>query len=181
MTTSHLLLEAVRTLENKQAQIDLIKDEVKAYKKKLRARGFDLTALAQVIKDRKLTDEDRREREGILQIYRAALGLLDGTELGDFARRRLDKQDRPADEEPPPSGDSPASSPPDAAAPPNLELARQSGRTAAQQGKRVVENPYPAGDPQRAAWDEGWCEEAGNDGMDIPKALQRSKPKKKED
>ena len=45
-------------------------------------------------------------------------------------------------------------------------------------GKRVIDNPYVAGDPRRAAWDEGWCTEAGSDGMDVPAAWQRTKPKK---
>lgn len=177
MSLANLLLDAVRHLEAKHEELQTIRDSIAEYKKTLKRRGFDLSAIAQVIKDRKLSPDARREREGILQIYRAALGLLDGTELGDFARRRLDK---PKDSEPADDDESSSPQPPASSHPPNLELARQSGRNAAQEGKRVVDNPYPAGDPQRAAWDEGWCEEAGNDGMDIPKAWQRSKPPKKE-
>jgi hypothetical protein len=41
----------------------------------------------------------------------------------------------------------------------------------------VFKNPYVAGDPRRAYWDEGWCEEVGSDGMDVPDAWRR-KPNK---
>jgi hypothetical protein len=42
----------------------------------------------------------------------------------------------------------------------------------------VTANPHPAGSRLRGAWDEGWCAAAGSDGMDIPPAFRRSKPKK---
>jgi hypothetical protein len=64
--------------------------------------------------------------------------------------------------------------------PPTPELiaaACAEGKAAAGAGTRVTHNPYPAGDPRRAAWDEGWCAAAGSDGMDIPPAWRRS-PKK---
>jgi hypothetical protein len=58
--------------------------------------------------------------------------------------------------------------------------ARKEGREAAAAGKRVYYNPYPAGDPCRAAWDEGWCESRKSTGMDTPAAYaRRSKPPEK--
>ncbi len=56
------------------------------------------------------------------------------------------------------------------------EEARQEGRAAAAAGKRVYDNPYPAGDPCRAAWDEGWCEARKSHGMETPEAYKRRKP-----
>ncbi len=39
------------------------------------------------------------------------------------------------------------------------------GREAAGDGQAVIANPFPAADPRRPAWDEGWREGAGGDGM----------------
>ena len=54
------------------------------------------------------------------------------------------------------------------------------GAEAAADGRPVTANPFPARDPRRAAWDEGWCKADGSDGMDIPEAWRRSRPKKGE-
>ena len=55
--------------------------------------------------------------------------------------------------------------------------AHAEGLEAGNAGKRIFDNPYPAGDPCRAAWDEGWCESRGSHGMDTPDALKRRKDK----
>lgn len=39
------------------------------------------------------------------------------------------------------------------------------GRQAARDGKPVIDNPFPFGDPRRARFDEGWRSESGSDGM----------------
>ena len=61
---------------------------------------------------------------------------------------------------------------------PTIDEAREQGREAAKEGKPVTLNPFVARDPRRAAWDEGWCMEAGSDGMDIPAAWKRTKKPK---
>lgn len=150
--------------------------------------GYDTKTLKVVLKLRQMTPEQRRERRALEAIYMAALGMLEGEPLTDEARRRLD----PAPE-PPPAPAPPA--PPDADAPapdpgaeppvvpppppqPSLPLktpdeARQEGADAAASGKRVYDNPYPAGDPCRAAWDEGWCSQSKSHGMETPEAYRR--------
>ena len=57
------------------------------------------------------------------------------------------------------------------------EEARQEGAAAAVAGKRIYDNPYPAGNPCRAAWDEGWCAQQKSHGMDPPAAYQRRSAK----
>ncbi len=54
-----------------------------------------------------------------------------------------------------------------------VDAAREEGAKAAASGAGVFANPYVAGDPRRAAWDEGWCRETGSDGMDLPAAFRR--------
>ncbi|WP_322997473.1 hypothetical protein [Castellaniella sp.] len=54
-----------------------------------------------------------------------------------------------------------------------MEAARQQGEQDSRDGKRIIDNPFVAGDPRRAAWDEGHCKARGSDGMDIPEAWRR--------
>lgn len=160
-----------------------------------RLAGLDPKTLKVVLKLRTMTPEDRRERRALESIYMAGLGMLDGDSLTDEARRRLDGQvAKPAS--PPPASepsdakdeaadiDSPtASAPPAQPALPmkTAEEARQEGMDSAAAGQRVYDNPYRAGDPCRAAWDEGWCAQKKSNGMEPPAAYaRRSDPPKKD-
>lgn len=164
--------------------------------------GYDTRTLKAVLRLRKLTPAERKEQRALEAIYLASLGMLEGDPLTDEARRRLDESDAPPT---PAAGDraparggkrhnggqvtdaDQAAKPgaPTAEAPPpaqrRIELkkpdeARQEGRDAAAAGARIYDNPFPAGDPCRAAWDEGWCEKRRSHGMDTPAAYQRRKP-----
>lgn len=159
------------------------------------AVGFDAPTIKRVVKARLKSAEQiakeqalKAEREAIFEIYCASLGMLDGTPLGGAARERLAKEFREA---PPPKRpkkngaaagqqpepeDEPAP-PPKTIGPEDIEAARAAGGEAHKNGITVLKNPYVAGDPRRASWDEGWCAAAGSDGMDIPAAYRRS-PKK---
>ena len=172
--------------------------------------GFDPATLKVVLKLRQMTPRQRRERRALEAIYMAALGMLEGEALPDEARRRLDGQpeqtkqpDQSAKDSKPSKSDSKAAGAKgpkatkegaDAPAPPTRETqpplalknpdeARKEGSDAAAAGKRIYDNPYPAGDPCRAAWDEGWCAQSKSYGMDTPAAYQRrsEKPESKDD
>jgi len=60
-----------------------------------KSRGYDPKTIREIIKLRKLDPNERREREAMLDTYKAALGMLDGTPLGHWALERLSKQDEP--------------------------------------------------------------------------------------
>jgi uncharacterized protein (UPF0335 family) len=145
--------------------------------------GYDPTTLKVVLKLRKLTPTQRRERRALEAIYMASLEMLDGDALPEEARRRLDPdEDHSPSDAPdvePPKEFPPA---PPVEQPPLIQKdpaeARQEGVAAAAAGKRIYDNPYPAGDPCRAAWDEGWCGQRNSHGMDVPKAYQRREPTK---
>ena len=149
--------------------------------------GFDPGTLRVVLKLRRMTPYQRRERRALEAIYLAALGMLEGEPLPDEARRRLDgrEEQEPKPQAPSPKdpdqddddddAETPAPPPPEQ---PPLQLkdpedARREGSEAAAAGARVYDNPYPAGDPCRAAWDEGWCSQRKSHGMDPPAAYQR--------
>lgn len=177
------LIERIERLEEEKAAIIADIKEVKA---EARGRGFTVKAIDQIIRERAETRDERERRletEAITELYRAALGMLDGTPLGDSARERLSKQPPAESDERAGGGDS---------APDQMDLkptltdediaaAKEAGRQAYRDGRRVIDNPFVAGDPRRAAWDEGWCAESGGDGMDIPQAWRRSEKKKPAD
>lgn len=151
------------------------------------ADGFDGVTIKAVLKLRTMTPAQRSERRALEAIYLAALGMLEGEGLPDEARRRLDgresaSQPRLPD---PPDASTPETTPRPPEQPPLIVKdpteARQEGADASAAGKRIYDNPYAAGDPCRAAWDEGWCGQRKSNGMDVPQAYQRRPSPKKDD
>lgn len=150
-----------------------------------KALGFCGKTMREILRLRRMSESERQEAEALLEVYKGALGMLDGTPLGEFARKKLSEQPKinPETGEVGENHDTPPDLPigeveqsPEIQE--TVEESREKGRQAARDGLKVTENPYPAGDAKRAAWDEGWCEEQGSDGMGIPTAWRRkdSKP-----
>jgi uncharacterized protein (UPF0335 family) len=181
-TGASRLVGFVERLERLAAEIDELKDDVKEVKAEAKAEGFDIKTIAALLKLRKLTDDERREREALLDLYKAAIGMLDGTPLGEAARRRFDdgKGKDGGDGAGAGAGEEEDSSAGTQGAEAfgfeELEAARERGGADALAGVRVLQNPFVAGDPRRAKWDEGWCREKGSDGMDLPAAWRRRAP-----
>lgn len=172
------LLSYIERVERLETQKREITDDLKEVKQEAKQRGYSVKAIERIVKERAETDDQRQAREETEQltdIYRAALGMLGGTPLGEAARQRLTPPDpTPAPDEQPEESESA----PETITPADLDAARTAGREAFQQGVKVIANPFIAGDPRRAAWDEGWCRAAGSDGMDIPEAWRRKKAEK---
>lgn len=172
----------VRLEEEKRA----LAEDIKEVKLEAKSQGFDSKVITQMVRE-SLMDEsaraEQREFETLCEVYRASLGMLNGTPLGDAAIDRL--SGKPVVYSPPPAADAAPEKPLEAIIPaepeePPLTIddARGMGADAARNNKPVTSNPFPARDPRRAAWDEAWCSHAGSDGMEIPDAWRR-KPKKK--
>lgn len=187
-------IERVERLEEEKAALAADIREVYAEAK---AGGFDTKTMRQIVRLRKMSSAEREEHEALLDIYKAALGMLNDTPLGEAARRRLSRPPKKPDGGKPAAGqtengqtdledalaedEDEDEAGPDRDPPPRdctVEDAMRLGQEAAKQGKPVTANPFPAGDPRRAAWDEAWCFGAGSDGMDIPEAWRRGKPRK---
>lgn len=151
-------------------------------------KGYDKKALKIAVRRRHESAEQRAlrlETEVLADMYAAAIGDLAGKPLDDLTRRRIDEQMRKhRGEEVPPEQSAQQDLPQEAtepAAPPEThEQAKDKGKQARKDGQRIVENPYHSSSPLRAAWDEGWCEEDGSDGMEIPAAWRREKPPEEE-
>lgn len=181
------LIERIERLEEDKREVAEAIGEIY---QEAKSAGFELKYVRLMIKERRMTNDQREEERALADIYRAALGMLDGTPLGEAARARLT---RPPEPPPPPSNEGDdteaaadaeqAAEPaeqlqlPDLPAPPSAEeiaTARAEGAEAARAGQSVMANPYPAGSRLRGAWDEGWCGASGSDGMEIPAAFRRN-------
>lgn len=189
------LVRHVHTLESLVAAKQEAAAELLEALEDAKRDGFDPATLRVVLKLRQMTPEQRRERRALEAIYMAALGMLEGDALPEAARRRLDGSEEPApSQSSTPQQSAPSKSAPSAAQKPakqeqpelalkDPEEARSEGGEAAVAGKRIYDNPFRAGDPCRAAWDEGWCAQRKSHGMEPPAAYQRrtEKPAEKAD
>lgn len=178
-------------------EIKVFQADIKDIRNEAGAQGYDKKALMLVVARMMEDSADkaaRQETAALADVYLASLGMLDGTPLGDAARRRFDPIDDPVDSavEPDEAADhddggphgvehEDASPPSGAMSEETIAAAREEGSAAAEAGERVFANPYVAGDPRRAAWDEGWCVRKGSDGMEIPDAFRRKKKSAAED
>ena len=79
-------IDRIERLESEKANIA---DDIKAVFDEAKAMNFDVKALRQIIKDRKTPDNEREEREYILAQYKAALGMLNDTPLGNAALKSV--------------------------------------------------------------------------------------------
>ena len=177
-------IERIEYLNQQKAEIQ---QDIAEIKREAKGVGFDVKTINRIIKERQMTEEQRAEEEALLDIYKAAIGMLNDTPLGNAALDRLagrrksyedpnapygedeDNEDQPAyTEEPKPTEE-------------QIEEARKRGTEAAEAGEDIKTNPYPAGSPLRHAWDNAYCGAIGSDGMDIPESFRRSKPAKKDE
>lgn len=67
-----LLIERRERLEEEKRGIS---DDIKDVNAEAKAVGYDVRAISEVIKLRKLDPDTRRERETILELYKCALGM----------------------------------------------------------------------------------------------------------
>lgn len=159
-----------------------IADDIKDVYLEAKGQGYDTKSLRQVVKRKRETASQaakRRETEIITELYLANLGMLDGTPLGDAARERMveaEPHDRDDDDDGGTSTETTESPSPPARGSfteEDIEAARDQGAADSRDGKRIIDNPFVAGDPRRAAWDEGHCQDRGSDGMEIPESWRR--------
>lgn len=186
MSVADRLMSFVQRLERLDDERREIVAHMAEVRKEAKNAGFEPKVINQMLKERRMSDVEREEWQALCETYRAALGMLDGTPLGENARKRFSGDTRPAPQTPSPAPkpsvaddeqpeEAPkAEEPADEITDESLIAAQAEGAAAAKAGKRVTENPYAAADPRRAKWDEGWCAGSGSDGMDIPPAWRRA-------
>lgn len=82
---SDQLLAFIERIERLAEEKAVIASDIKDVFAEAKEQGFDTAAMRQVIKERKISAEERAEREAILDTYRHALGMLGDTPLGKAA------------------------------------------------------------------------------------------------
>jgi len=94
MATDHGSGERLRAyierVEALMTEIALLKDDVKEVFAEAKAVGFDQKVMKQMIKERATDPGVRLAWQDLCDQYRAALGMLEGTPLGDAARERFE-------------------------------------------------------------------------------------------
>lgn len=70
------LRQFVEQLENLEEQKKAIGDDIRDKFLEAKAMGFDVKALKQILRLRKKSKDQRDEEESILDVYKAALGML---------------------------------------------------------------------------------------------------------
>lgn len=168
----------IKVIEKLNTEKEAISGQITEFFAQAKGEGFDPKTMRAIIKLRKLTAEERDQEEALLDIYKAALGMLGDTPLGEAAIRRLSKKDEQQEEEGNESPEPEQTEKADDGI--TIDQAKEMGRKDYLEGKPVTANPFPARDPRRAAWDEEWCRASGTDGMELPNSWKRS-PKKKDD
>ncbi len=177
-TSGERLKSFIARIERVETEIASLQEDRKEIYAEAKGTGFDAKTIRIIVRERKISEHERRERDALLDLYKAAIGMLDGTPLGSAAIDRLKKTEQESDDK-----DVADTEPqqPEKPTEKDVDAARKAGGVAATKGKSVTTNPYPAHDPCRAAWDEGWCAFSGSDGMDIPDAWKPEKKTKKEE
>ena len=81
-----LLIERVERLEEEKKNIA---EDIKDVYAEAKAVGYDAKIMRQIVRLRKMRPDDRAEMEMLLDTYKAALGMLVGTPLGDATLERI--------------------------------------------------------------------------------------------
>jgi len=79
-----LFIERVERLEEEKKGIA---DDIRDVYAEAKSQGFDPKIMRLIVRERKMDKADRDEREALLDTYRAALGMLADTPLGQAALR----------------------------------------------------------------------------------------------
>lgn len=77
----------VERLESLEAEKKATSDDIKDVYAEAKGSGYDPKVLREVIRIRKQDRSKRAEFEAVLELYREALGDLNGTPLGEAAMR----------------------------------------------------------------------------------------------
>ena len=73
--TADELRQFIERLEHLASEKQDIADQMKEVMAEAKGRGYSAAVIREIVKLRKMNPDDRTERESILQVYLAALGM----------------------------------------------------------------------------------------------------------
>lgn len=77
----------IERLENLEEEKREVADQIKDVFAEAKGEGFDPKIMREVLKLRRMKPHERIEREEMIEVYKAALGMLADTPLGQAALR----------------------------------------------------------------------------------------------
>lgn len=82
------LRQFIESIERMEEEKKAIADDIKEKFLEMKAVGFDVKIVKQVIRMRKKSQTERQEEESVLAVYMHSLGMLSDTPLGQAAIAR---------------------------------------------------------------------------------------------
>ena len=82
----------IERIERLEAEKKAIADDIREVYAEAKAVGFDAKAMRELVKLRKVEPKQRQEQEAVLDTYKAALGMLLDTPLGQAAMHRAEPE-----------------------------------------------------------------------------------------
>lgn len=79
------LRQFIEQIERLEEEKKAIADDIKDKFAEVKAVGFDVKAVRQILRLRKKSDDDRKEEEAILEAYMHALGMIESFEAAAAA------------------------------------------------------------------------------------------------
>jgi uncharacterized protein (UPF0335 family) len=80
---------------NMHEERDTLNGDIREVYREAKDAGFDTTTLREIVRELRMEPDARSSRYALLDTYRAALGLLVGTPLGDAAMERVEREPPP--------------------------------------------------------------------------------------
>ena len=81
--TGDRLKSFIERLENLEEEKREVGEQIKEVFAEAKGEGFDIKTMRELLKLRKMSPADRAEREELLDVYKAAIGMLADTPLGE--------------------------------------------------------------------------------------------------
>lgn len=78
-----MIRKTIESVEHLEEQKKEISDQIKEVLDGAKSFGLDVKTLKDVMKLRKLSDEELQEKEYLIDIYKEALGMIDEGEVND--------------------------------------------------------------------------------------------------
>lgn len=75
----------IQRIERLESEKKNLAEDIKEVWAEAKGAGFDVKIMKECIKLRAMDKADLSEKELLLETYKRALGMLDGTPLGDYA------------------------------------------------------------------------------------------------
>ena len=146
--TDKELAQYIESIERCEAEKAEVNQHLKDIRAEMKSRGYDMKAVAQMLKERKMENDERENHVQMCDLYRSRLGALGDTPLGQASiKSPIGSQEKAQEAAKAETATQLAK---------DLETAALEGRQAGRSGSKVTENPYLFSDPRHGKWEDGW-------------------------